>query len=249
MTIDLITVWPRNCDYPLWRQLIRDTRAKYGKVIIVFMETNAGPNYMDFIRGAMVGDDITFIEPQPTPPGEDWRHIATNAALAKSDGDWVFFTEEDFYPGIGFDDQLDNLSREDCDVMAVYQGPRMHPCCIYIKRNVLEKTHKNFAIVPDKTDHFYLIQKDLEDNKALIGIINQSTYFHYNGLSHNQNLANTTGEPNYETPTFVDWLKQSLNVSVPQDPMFEVMARAVISKYGTGDMPKSTPPDHSPTAN
>lgn len=233
MKPDIIVTWPKNCDYPVWRQFIHDERSRFNEVIIAFMEPNQGHNYSEFIKQSMVQDYVHFLD-APIPKGaEDWRNLAVNASLFHSyNAEWICFTEQDFYPRDGFWDEVERLENDGCEVIAAYQGDRMHPCCIFIKRTALDKTRKNFGIVPDVTDHFYLIQKDLEDAGVKVGKIDPKTYHHYNGLSHNWRLVSDGMDPNYEIDDLIDLLKQSVAVTVPKDPFFDEIANAVIIKYG-----------------
>lgn len=233
MKSDIIVTWPKNCDYPLWRQFIRDNRPRFNEIIVAFMEPNSGHNYTEFIKQSMHQDYVHFLD-APLPKGnEDWRNLAVNASLLHSyNADWIWFTEQDFYPRDGFWDDVGRLENEGCEIIAAYQGNRMHPCCIFSKRTALERTEKNFGIVPDAADHFYLFQKDIEGAGVRVGKINPMTYRHYNGLSHNWRLISEGGSPNYETAEFVDWLRQSVAVRVPQSPFFTEIANAEIIKYG-----------------
>ena len=78
---DVIVVWPRNCDYPLWRKFIHENRSRFGKVIIVFMETNQGDDYRAFIKSTL-SPNLYAIYDSPTPQGyEDWRNVAVCEGL------------------------------------------------------------------------------------------------------------------------------------------------------------------------
>ena len=181
----------------------------------------------------MFPDYVHFLEaPTPRAGIDDWRNLAINASLLHSyNAPWIWFTEQDFYPSEGFWSAVDRLESDGNEAIAVYQGERMHPCCIFVKREVLNRTSKNFSIVPDKYDHFYLFQKDLENLGVKIGKIDPKTYFHYNGLSHNWSLVTNGSDPNYYPEEFIGWLKQSMTVRVQKDPEFERIANAVIIKY------------------
>lgn len=223
MQPDIIVSWPRNCDYPLWRQFIHDCRDDFNEVFIVFTETYHGEDYRDFIRGAMQFDRVTFLQmPQYNPSIDDWRNVAIHAALKQpSQAEWVWFTEQDFYitkPTQFWQDVRDGA--EQCCAIGVTQGTRLHPCCLFIKKSELAKTGQNFGIVPGVLDHFGLIQKDLEAIKCDIGVISPESWKHYNGLSHNFRLLSDGEVPNYQTEEFYDWLKQSLAVTVPLDERF-----------------------------
>jgi hypothetical protein len=238
MVTDLLLSWPRNCDYPVWRQFLRDNRTKFNEVIIAFTETNQGDDYRDFIRNAMFDDYVLFLDaPQPDYKiGEDWRNVAINSMLLHSyNAPWIWFTEQDFYPGEGFWEEVEKLENEGCDVIAVYQGNRMHPCCIFIKREALQKTRKDFGIIKDKADHFSKIQEDIEASGLKIGILNPGKYQHLNGLSHNLVLLGLGEAPNHQIEAFFAWLNECLAVSVPIHDRFRQLADNC-GKY----MPEST---------
>lgn len=230
MICDVIVSWPINCDYPLWRQFIRDNRTKLTEIIIAFTQIQGGGvDYRDFIKEAMQPDYVHFLD-APTPRGdEDWRTLAINASLLHSyNAPWVWFTEQDFYPKEGFWDEVEKYEAEGADVIAVYQGSRMHPCCIFVKREVLNKTHKDFGIIRDVADHFCKIQTDLENAKANIKIIDPKYYYHHNGLSSNWSLLNDNQPPNYQPDIFKKWLDDCLRVRVPIDDRFVMVAKKLI---------------------
>lgn len=231
MISDIIVTWPKNCDYPLWRQFIRDNRTRFNEIIIGLHNSNTGVDYSEFVKGAMHQDYVhIFNAPEPRAGIDDWRDLSVNAGLMHSyNADWVFFTEQDFYPRDGFWDEVQKHEDAGCEVIAAYQSDRMHPCCIFVKRTALNKTRKMFGIVPDKSDHFSLFQKDLEDAGVKIGKLNPDTYYHYNGLSQNWYLASIGQVPNYHLPEFIDYLQKCLNLTVPITPEFKQIALAVIN--------------------
>lgn len=225
MVTDLLLSWPRNCDYPKWRQFLRDNRARFNEVLIAFTETNQGHDYRDFIKQAMFSDYVQFGDAPQPKPGEDWRNLAINAMLLHSyNAPWVWFTEQDFYPGEGFWDNVQRLEDEGCGVIAVYQADRMHPCCIFMNRDTLNRTRKDFGIIPDKADHFSKIQQDIDALGIKVGKINTATYYHHNGLSHNMTLLARGERPNYEVGKFTEWLGECMKVSVPVDERFVELA-------------------------
>lgn len=228
MVTDVLLAWPRNCDYPKWRQFLRDNRQRFNEILIAFTETNEGHDYRVFIQQAMLLDYVHFGEaPIPDPKaGEDWRSLAINAMLLHSyNAPWVWFTEQDFYPLEGFWQEVERLENEGCNVIAVYQESRMHPCCIFMSREVLNRTRKDFGIIPDVSDHFSKIQQDIDAMGAKIGIINPATYYHHNGLSHNLTLLARGQQPNYEVDKFKEWLRECLAVTVQLDERFVELAK------------------------
>lgn len=223
MIPDVLTVWPKNCDYPLWRQMIRDNRSYFNEIIIVFMETNQGEDYRQFVRDAMFQDHVLCIDSPTIQAGQDWRNVAVNAGLQHSlHSEWIWFTEQDFFPHEKFFESVESFV-EAADYIGVAEGERLHPCSLFIKRAVLNNTHKNFGIVPDKLDHFGLITKDLIDNNQIGAIVSPDLYTHMNGLSHNISLLARGEAPNWKPLEFKKYLEECKNVTVPQDPRFSAL--------------------------
>lgn len=219
---DCIVAWPRNCDYPLWRQFIRDNRERFNLVIVVFTETHQGEDYRDFVRDAMAKDWVQFVDIQQTPAGADWRNVAVNAALLHSyNAEWVWFTEQDFfiYDVDAFFKVADEVASNGAEWIGVYDGPRLHPCCIMIKRPLLNRLDKNFGALPPKYDHFGYIQTQLEQSPKLGASFNEG-WHHMAGLSHNMRLVVEGGYPNYKPEEFDRYIEKCLNVTVPIDPRF-----------------------------
>ena len=224
MKPDIIITWPRNCDYPLWRQMIRDHRSKFNEVIVVFMETNVGEDYRQFIKDAMFADHVLFVQSPPLNYGtEDWRNVSVNAGLLHSlHSEWIWFTEQDFFFK-DIDSIWDILTIDDPDYIGVEDGQRLHPCCLFIKRSVLAKTSKNFSANPPEYDHFGKIQKDLELLTKKHIILLPGEYNHMAGLSHNMRLITDGQKPNHRVEEFNKYLSLCFKINVPIDQRFKAL--------------------------
>lgn len=237
MGINIIISWPRNTDYPLWRQFIRDNRNRFQKVIVVFTETNYGKNYREFIIDAMHDDNVDFME-SPPPINDDWRNVAVNYALTAlpyKEDQWVWFTEQDFFPLEGFWEEVyKNAELKDVGAIGIIDGIRLHPACIFMKREILDKTRKAFGIRPDVADHFYMVQEDLQRLAETEGIrtkiLDQNLYKHMAGLSHNMRLIEEGGQPNHQKEEFINYLKKCVKVSVPLEGFFTDLSNRVIQE-------------------
>jgi hypothetical protein len=72
------------------------------------------------------------------------------------------------------------------------QFPYMHPCCLLIKRELLDKTNKDFRAHPEilGSDHFAMITRDAEKLGAKIttledlGYKEWEDYYHLGGLTY-----------------------------------------------------------------
>lgn len=232
---DLIVSWPRHTDYPLWRQQIHDNRDLFAKVIVVFTDMNVQKDYREWIKMVMKDDDISFVDSDPVASPDDWRNIAVNTGLKYSDSEWVFFTEQDFFWREGFWDAV-KVYMADADVVSVDVDGRMHPCCIFIKRKLLnEHTRKDFGVVPNMSDHFSKIQEDLQDQPK--EWMPAGLYTHMSGLSQNMFLLTCRkffGKDPREVMTypkeFKKYCEDCLKVVVPMHRDFEEMFNEYIRR-------------------
>lgn len=213
---DLITCWPRNCDYPIWRYFIHTHRKKFSKIIIAFMDTQDSFDYRDFVRFAMANDEPTIIEPDPVASGEDWRNVQTNKALTYSDNEWVWFTEEDFIATSGvFWEEIYYKVEMDFDLIGITQGGRLHPASIFCRRSVIDSTRRDFSVIPGIGDHFIKFQQDVEKmniKRAYLANEEVYQYKHFNGFSHNWRLVQEGGYPVYHPEEFIQALRFSLDI-------------------------------------
>jgi hypothetical protein len=230
MNIDLIVSWGRNCDYPLWRYWLHQNRMSFKKVIVVFTESNLGEDYREFIKLAMAVDNVDFIQSPILKPNEDWRDVAVNEALKISNAEWVYFTEQDFLPVGFYMGRIAVLMSEKWDCIGAYDSGRLHPCAIFCKRELVDKTSKYFGIKEGEFDHFGLFQKEVE---ALVpvGRIPEVSYVHFNGYSHNWRLASDGQMPNYKPDEFIKSLEESMSIPVPLSPKWVDVAIGCINRH------------------
>lgn len=230
MNIDLIVAYPDNCDYPLWRDWIKKNRKHFDKVIVVFTKTNGRDNYKEFVRSAMIMERVIFIDNPELTAGQDWRDVAMNEAIKYSSAKWIYFTEQDFIPVGFYMGRIAILMSEKYECIGAYDGGRLHPCAIFITRELLDKTNKYFGIKADKYDHFGQLQIDVEA-MAQVGRIPEKSYLHFNGYSHNWRLISEGEVPNYKPDQFIQSLKDSLDVGVSLDPKWVEIAVKAIERY------------------
>lgn len=228
MTPDLIIVHPIHLDYPLWKKFITDNRDQFHKVIIIFTFMNAGlKDYRKFVIESMSKDKIIFIDNDEVKAQDDWRNVAINKALKYSNSEWIYFTEQDFIPKGNFWREVEDLMQR-VEVFGYYQDTRLHPCCLFIKRELLEKTSKNFGVIKDKLDHFGKIQEDLENKDIIIGVIPSYLGEHMNGLSQNLYMLQLGQEPNYEPEKFKEYCSKCLEL--PTHPDFEILFKKYLGR-------------------
>lgn len=233
MKPDIIITWPKSCDYPLWRSFIHKQRERFSKVIVIWMETNTGENYIDFIQKEMAEDNIEFYKSPPLSAAADWRDVAVNLGLEHSTNEWVWFTEQDFIPIDNLWSWVENLITNKLEVIGAYQEERLHPCCIFAKRSVINKTKKNFAVIPNQADHFAQFQRDLDTLKIEVGHIPAFTYEHLNGLSQNMTLISNGQEPNYQKERFNQYIQDCLSININLDERFKTLCIKYLQTFTT----------------
>lgn len=226
MTIDLVITQPTSCDFPIWRNFLRHNREKFGKVIIVMAKSNGKNDYTGFLTEAMRQDDVLIRPAGSYIETNDWRDSAVKTALLNSDAEYVWFTEQDFFIAnpSEFFAQVNTLINAGNQFIYVKEGgERIHPCCMIVKRSLIEKTRKDFGIIPDKSDHFGKFVADILAQKPKMQEIGTTgkDYFHMNGLTHNYNLIEIGQTDNvYQPGLFQLYNSYARMQDVPQDPRF-----------------------------
>lgn len=205
--MDLIECWPEHLDYPLHRKFLKEHRMKFDKVIIVFTKMNADTgDYREWVKQEMADDGITFLDNDPVAGDQDWRNVAVNKGLKESTANWVLFLEQDFIPREGFWLEVSRNIQMHYDAFGVNADGRLHPCCIFAKRSLIEKTSKNFGVVKDKSDHFGVFQSEISNYTH----IDPETYYHMNGLSQNLYLLQKGQVPNFRPEEFKQYCADSI---------------------------------------
>ena len=207
--VDAIVCWPDSADYPLFRDFVKYHRQYFNKFIIVFTETNQGEDYREFVKEAMEYDDITFLENGNVTAEDDWRNVAVNKALDHSSSNWVWFWEQDLMVTSGNFWAFFARTMMDYDAVGWKDGDtRLHPACLLVKREFIDKTNRNFSIKPGKLDHFAMFFTSLRLSGARIRKITypNDLFYHMNGLSHNMALAEREEEVTYKPEEFYQYL-------------------------------------------
>jgi hypothetical protein len=221
--MDVIISWPDSVDYPNWRSFIKKNRQRFNNVFVAFTVTNSGTDYTNFISSSMSDDNITFLYPPHNSPltsshFEDWRNRSVNQALDLSKSEWVWFTEQDFI--IKDDDEfwlnIYSLMKE-FDAIGYREGQgsgldmsRYHPACLFVKRQIIDKTNRYFGIVPDVSDHFAVFSQQINLQNCKVSLLDKNNFTHMNGLSHNFNLMQRGEKIVYYPLDFQLYLKDCL---------------------------------------
>jgi len=214
---DIIVSWPMHLDYPLWREFIHNNRDRFNKVMVVFTQMNAGKDYRTWLQPEFAEDNIISITNDQVSADQDWRDVAVNKGIGLTESKWIWFTEPDFFPQRGFWSVIYSFLWS-YRAAGVKQDKRLHPCSLFLRRDLLDELDKNFGVVTDKLDHFGLIQQQLEDGNEKVALIDPDYWQHMNGLSQNMYLLQIGKKPNYEPEKFKDYCQKCLQINLPIQP-------------------------------
>ncbi len=204
---DLLITWIKHCDYPIFRSFLRKRRGFFGKIIIYWSEHFRDMYYDKFIQDDLKDlGNIQFIPNIEYKYGiEDWRNIATNRMLQETNSEWICSVEQDFFAK-DWDKLLNSITdaSKNFDLLGYkgYQGQAehqasyltgnyVHPAFWFMKRELLEKTTKNFSADTEKgCDHFGLITREIEKMKIPIWYTQDNGFpeedaFHQGGINMN----------------------------------------------------------------
>lgn len=194
--IDVITQWCVFNDYPLFRLNIENHRSRFNKVILYPSRHHGVVDLESFAREVFPETWVNGHTIDWTTPDIDWRQAETEPCLELSDAEWVLFMEQDFF----VDDWDVFFEMVDCrtkfsDMIGWWnetEFPYVHPCFLLIKRELLERTKKDFRAHPEipGCDHFAMITNDVQELGGKIsklqemGYTNWENAFHVGGLTY-----------------------------------------------------------------
>ena len=249
---DLVITWHESCDYPIHRKLIKKYRDYFGKIIIYFSKHFRDPVYRDFLKEVLSPlGNIVLLDPIEYRYGlDDWRNISTNYMLKHSDGEWVCSWEGDFlakdwdklfnavteasktYDILGYKGYQGQASHQD----RYLTGSYVHPSFWFIKRELLEKTSKDFSADPKRgADHFGFITQDIERMKIPIWYTQdngfpESDVLHQGGINQNYLEGLKDGFQFHRPELFYIYNWWSMRVDVPQSPEFMELCKKIDGK-------------------
>lgn len=232
-SVDVIVCWPRNCDYPLFRWFLHEHRSYFRDVFVVFTETYQGYDYRSFVQESMndkFEDNITFIQSPAVTGDNDWRNVAVNAALEQSSGNWVWFIEQDLFITHKAFWPMMAKYMYNFDMVAYKEGARVHPANLWVKKEWINKSSKNFGIEKDTSDHFYKFYNSIRLQGAKIKYVPypNANFYHMNGLSHNMSLLERDEPITYNPEDFLGYLELCFLQEELEPHFREVIGKGIV---------------------
>lgn len=199
-SIDIVCQYCIFNDYPIFRRNMAKYRDKFNKIILYPSRHHGHIDLEEFAKRVF---PETWVEPVAIDYGvQDWRQAETEPCLKHIEAEWVWFTEQDFfvrdwdwfYKAIEEEMKLADM----IGWMNLTHYHYIHPCCLFIKKEVLDKTQKDFRAHPeiDGCDHFAMLTRDVEKMGKKITPIQGLTldngqhpkewedFFHLGGLTY-----------------------------------------------------------------
>ena len=197
MNVDIITTHPRSLDYPQWRSQLELFAPYYRKVIVGFTGHDQW-DYSAFVRGALESTlpfKTDFLDISDPRGDEDWRNVAVNESLEKSDAEWIWFLEQDFFWKNKYFIESIFEARGDFPIIGFWEANRLHPACLLVKRGLINSTRRDFGAA--ELDHFGKFSQDIVSQIGLdgigelgkLGLEPKRDWYHMQGITHNYNLC------------------------------------------------------------
>ena len=204
MKISVIVSWPDGFDFPLFRDSLSELKKHVHEIIICFNK-HGNHSLRDWLKEEI--DDVIFLDVESDDSLKgDWRSKSTNHMLNHATGDWILSLEQDFfiesYPH--FFHTVKRNSHN--DVIMFEDGNRFHPACMFIKKETLLKTRRDFSVMGQGRDHFSAVSKELKGIGTYItfqslGLFNGEDWEHLQGLTDNYFAP----KPYFNLPRFYEY--------------------------------------------
>lgn len=200
-TTDLIVVHPDNVLFPPWMTWVVRHSNQFSQIHITIHKKHIeGWDFTQDIKEYFAPIKNVHIYELADDFSQDWRNRAINYCIDQSKSERVLFMEQDmFIKPDAFEEALD--STEDA-VLTIIDG-RIHPCFLLAKRELIDKTSRDFSANPPAYDHFGKFTKELTEIPGITTSYLKNRYFHMAGLTQNYTLVQIGQKPNHDIPDLV----------------------------------------------
>ena len=202
--ISAIISWPDGFDFPMFRQSIPEL-SKYVHETIVCFNKHGNVSQRDWLKNNVQGVKFLDVEDDVELKG-DWRSKSTNHMINNSTGDWLLSLEQDFfitdYPHFF---KVIHKAIKSNDVIMFPDTVRFHPAFMLFKKEVINKTHKDFSTMGQGRDHFCQISKEMKGIHKIkitslqeLDLLPGRDWEHMRGLTDNE----FSPKPYFDLPSF-----------------------------------------------
>lgn len=238
----LLCCWPAHIDYPLFRLRLRLLREYFGDVIIAITQEAHGESRLadEVLNDLLIPKIVFHVQEQQG----DWRNNAVREALQRARDPYVLFLEQDF---LFKQTVLDEVLETKKDFVYYKEGDRVHPAFALVRRELLNRTSKDFSASPPEFDHFGLFFQELwrlsKDRKGgeyerisitRYSLLNGRDFYHLGGLTQNYHCFKHQ-QPFYQPETFLAYNYYVQQLPINQHPDFIKLAREIEDTHGQGD--------------
>jgi len=192
--ISVIISWPDSFDFPLFRNNMPELLEHVDEVIICFTQHGNHP-LRKWLRANIPGVVFLDVEDKGDKYG-DWRNQSTNYMIDASVGDWILSLEQDFFIN-NYPHFFNTIKKamENNDVIIYNEGNRFHPACMFVKKDVLKKTKRDFSVMGQGRDHFSEVSKELKGMKINIATLESLDLLEHRDWSHMRGLTDNYFAP------------------------------------------------------
>ena len=226
-------------DYPLWRRWLEKYRNHFNKVILYPSRHHGVIDLQKFleeqVKETWVNDHVI----DWTTPNIDWRMAEVTPCLDYVESDWIWFMEPDFFVRDWdrfFNDAQKLMGKSDTfGWWNETNFPYVHPCCLFIKRELLDRTNKDFRAHSEinGADHFAMVTHDAKKLGAKIiklqdvGYVEWEDAFHLGGLTYPyQDFKGDDTIIGVKNPeAFMVYNRYSVLAPVVQSPEYEGLSK------------------------
>lgn len=245
MKKSLLISWISGCDYPLFRLWLDKYGNRFDEILIYWDVQFRHPFFWAFIQQSLSHlPNVKFLDPVEYQYGVgDWRNVSTNELVKHATGDWLISIEQDWFTrDWEWMWEKIEIGMNQADLfgwMNMSANPYIHPAFWFIKRELLEKTNKDFAAHPEinGSDHFGTITYDAQRIGAKIVSLQDlgvncdfsidSDAFHLGGVNQNY-LNGLNPEFKFHRPeAFAVLNYENRQAQVVQDPKFITLSQGI----------------------
>lgn len=223
----------------MYRVWLKKYGSFFDEILIYFDVQFRHPFFWAFVQQSLSTiPNIKFLDPVPYEYGVgDWRNVATNELVKHATGDWLISIEQDWFTKDWskllnkFQEAMDS-GADQVGWMSQTNAPYIHPAFWAIKKEMLDKTNKDFSAHSEinGSDHFGMITYDvkrlggkivtLQDLGFTCEFSKDSDMFHLGGVNQNYFNGLNEGFEFYRPEAFYKYNFECRLLPIEHDPRF-----------------------------